>query len=328
MQAGSEGAVAEVGGAAVPAPEIGGAGIGELGSPEAAGLAKGLETTLGTPEIGIQKIAEVSTPDVAQAPIGTPEVPESASEPIAPPITGVEEPEALDANKPTREQKPPTETEIQAPTQEAPKVPAKLASDPEYIKIVGEHYYELKQKGGEINRAQIDQITEKSLSEYYDKGAKTQVEKGLPDEVKKDPLYQQKLGEAMTNAQDKGEALDANKLSQEALSRYQQEKDLQAEEAVGPQAEQMTTDQSLEDVAQRLNVLLENNREKLDSATVTVSAKDLALLLQALAEAKEPNQKKKESMLMLLLKLLGALVLVTATGAGEKIGQETTRQTR
>jgi len=150
----------------------------------------------------------------------------------------------------------------------------------------------------------------------------------LPDEVRKDPLFQQKLGEAMTNAQDKGEALDANKLSQEAFANYQRAKDLQAEEAAGPQAEQMTTDESLEDVAQRLSDLLKDNEAKLESAKVTISAKDLALLLKALAEGKEPNQKKKESMLMLLLKLLGALVLVTATEAGEKIGEETTRQTR
>ena len=42
---------------------------------------------------------------------------------------------------------------------------------------------------------------------------------------------------------------------------------------------------------------------------VTVSAADLATLLKALAEAKEPNQKKKETKLQLVLKLLGMLVL-------------------
>jgi len=221
------------------------------------------------------------------------------------------------------EQKLVVETEAQVPTQEVPKVPGKFASDPEYIRIVGEHYHEVKQQGGEINRAKIAEITEQSISEYYDNWAKDQVEKGLPEETKSDPLYQQKLGEVVTNAQDRGEPLDANKLSQEALSTYQQEKDLQAEKAAEPQAEQLTTDQRLEDVAQRLSALLENNREKLDSATVNVSAKDLALLLKALAEAKEPNQKKKENKLMLLLKLLGLLGLAAVAEAGKTVtGQQ------
>jgi len=347
MQAGSEGgtpAIREVG--VTPAVrEIGSAGSGELGpkvGPEAAGLAKGLEATLGTPDIGIKKTAEANVPDIAPSPMGAPEVSPlnkppglEVPEPEAHALSGVEDvsvpagkPETPDVNKPTGELKPPTETEALAQAQEASKVPGKLASDPEYIKIVGEHYYELKQKGGEINRAQIDQITKQSISEYYDKGAKAQVEKGLPDEIKKDPLYQQKLGEALTNAQDKGELLDANKLSQEAVSKYQQEKDLKAEEAAGSQGEQPTTDERLEDVAQRLSDLLKDNEAKLESAKVTISAKDLALLLKALAEGKEPDKKKKESMLMLLLKLLGALVVVTVTEAGNKAGQETTRQTR
>ena len=221
MQAGAEGGTPAIGevGAMPTAPEIGGAGIGELGpnvGADVANLAKGLEATLGKPDIGIQKIAEVGAHDVAQSPMGAAEVSPLSKppglevpEPEVAVLTGVEsgvdpaaKTEALDENKLTKELKAPTETEAQVPTQEVPKVPGKFASDPEYIKIVGEHYHELKQQGGEINQAKIAQITEQSMSEYYGKWAKDQVEKGLPEETKSDPLYQQKLGEVVTNAHD------------------------------------------------------------------------------------------------------------------------------
>lgn len=226
--------------------------------------------------------------------------------------------EAQDNATTGAEQTTAPETETQTPL-EAPKVPAKLASDPEYVRLVGENYVKAKQQGGEINRAKIDQITNSSLSEYYNNKAKAELEKGLSPKVKDGKLYEAKMGEAVNGAIARGEALDPKKLSQEALAKYQQEEDLQTEKAAEPQAEQKTTDQKLEDVAQRLGALLENNGEKLESATVNVPAKDLASLLKALAEAKEPNPKKKETKLMLLLKLLGLLTITAVTETGKQI---------
>lgn len=123
----------------------------------------------------------------------------------------------------------------------------------------------------------------------------------------------------MTKAQSNDETLDGKKLSQEALAKYQREKDLQDEEPAENKTEQLTTDEQLQEIQQRIGAILENNGERLESAMVTVSAKDLALLLKALAETKEPNPKKKESKLMMLVKLLGVLVLSGVMETGKTV---------
>ena len=205
------------------------------------------------------------------------------------------------------------------PAGESPIIPGKVANDPEFQKTLGGLYAQAGKEGEEIDAATIDKINEQALSDYYNESAKAQLEKGLPEEIKNDPLYNQKLGEATAKAQENGESLDGNKLSQEALANYKKEKDLQGEKTAESKTEQLTTDQQLEKVQQRIAAILEHNKDKLETAMVTVSAKDLVLLLKALSEAKEPDQKKKESKFMLLLKLLGVLVLSGITETGREI---------
>lgn len=207
------------------------------------------------------------------------------------------------------------EAEAKLPA-ESPTIPEKVANDPEYKKTWGDLYEQSRAGGKEVDLSAVDK---QALSDYYNKSAKTQLENGLPQEITNDPLYQQKLGEAMTKAQGNGELLDGKKLSQEALAKYQQEKDLQGEKPAENKTEQLTTDEQLQEIQQRIGAILENNGEKLESAMVTVSAKDLALLLKALAEAKEPNPKKKESKLMMLVKLLGVLVLSGVMETGKTV---------
>lgn len=218
------------------------------------------------------------------------------------------------------EQNPTPEAEAQTP-QEAPKVPANLVNNPDYMKIVVNRYRQAeeqaKQRGGEIDRATINQVTKDSLSEYYNNSAKKDLEKGIKPDVN-DKLYKEKMGEAVDEAIARGEELDPKKLSQEALARYKQEKDLQAEKPAEPQAEQKTTDQGMQEIQQKLSQLLENNGEQL-KGTVSVQAKDLASLLKALAEAKEPDPKKNENKLLLLLKLMGLLVVSAVTETGKQI---------
>jgi len=125
-------------------------------------------------------------------------------------------------------------------------------------------------------------------------------------DLQNDPLYQEKLGKATARAISKGEPLDAKKLQEEALREYQQEK---TKESTEGKTEQSAADKRLQEAEQRITALLENNKENLESAMVTVSAADLAILLKALAGAKEVDPKKKETKLMLILKLLGMLVL-------------------
>jgi len=82
----------------------------------------------------------------------------------------------------------------------------------------------------------------------------------------------------------------------------------------------------MEEAVKRIGALLENNRENLESTMVTVSAADLALLLKLIAEAKEPSPKKKETKLMLILKLLGVLVLSGVVETGKTVVPPTTQR--
>jgi hypothetical protein len=149
-------------------------------------------------------------------------------------------------------------------------------------------------------------------------GTEVQPEKDLQS----DPLYQKSLGEVTNSAISKGEPLDGKKLQEEALARYQQEK---AKEPTEDNTEQQTVDKKMEEAVKRIGTLLENNRENLESAMVTVSAADLVLLLKLIAEAKEPNPKKKETKLMLILKLLGVLVLSGVMETGKTVVPPTTQ---
>lgn len=121
--------------------------------------------------------------------------------------------------------------EGESSTEAVPKIPGKVANDPGFKRIWGEFYTNARQQGA-VDIARIDQQT---LSEYYSKWAREQVEKGIPLETKSNPLYQQRLGETVIAVTDKGEPLDANKLSEQALAGYQLEKDLKEANLSEPQ---------------------------------------------------------------------------------------------
>lgn len=230
-----------------------------------------------------------------------------------------------------QKQKLTSEAEAHAPTQEVPKIPERVANDPVFRQTYGELFAKEVQ-GGEADAAKIDaKITPQAVSEYYDTWAKTQIEKGLPEAIKNDPLYQQELGKALTTAQEKGEPLDSNKLSQEALAKYQQEKDLQAEKALEPGVEQIkTTEQRLRDLEDRMSVLEKvGQRTELDQ--LTLSMRDILPAIKVLLEAeqkREQDPKKKESLLNLLLKIVGLLAAAALVEGGKQAEQEVTRQTR
>jgi hypothetical protein len=219
------------------------------------------------------------------------------------------------------------EAETKLPA-ESPIVPGKVANNPEFKKTWGDLYAQAGVGGKEVNVAAIDK---QALSDYYDKSAKIQFEQGLSDEVKNDPLYQRELGKTTAKAQEKGEPLDGKKLSQEALAKFQYEKDLQDEkpeeskeseedrlgekneEKTGPQGKEttgteekeLTTDEKVKNIIEGFNKLLEN--KDIESAKVTLPAKDLLSLLKAYAEANEPDAKKKEARLTLLQKFIAVI---------------------
>jgi hypothetical protein len=106
------------------------------------------------------------------------------------------------------------------------------------------------------------------------------------------------------------------RMNQEGKSTSEEE--LLKKETAENKTEKSSTDEQLQEIQQRLGAMLEKNKDKLETATVTVSAKDLLLLMQALAGAKETNPKKKESKLMLLLKLLGVLLFSGVVETGKE----------
>jgi hypothetical protein len=211
------------------------------------------------------------------------------------------------------------ETENTPSAKESTEIPEKVVNSTEFKRAWGDAYEKAKASGNEIDYNALDQ---QALSNYYENSAKSQLEKGLPESTVNDPLYQQKLGEAMTRAQKNGEPLDASKLSQEALVKFQKEKDLQTEEVADSKTEKLTTDQQLQEAEQKIAAIFENNGEKLESVMVSVSAKDLALLLKGTLPEKEASPKKKENLLSLILKIIGimaaSLISDVAKGTNSK----------
>ena len=159
----------------------------DSGIAESPPVSSSIDTQISQPSsAGLETNALQGTVDVLRAKVAQEAgVKENTSQVLGEKKVAIEEPKRDQA----------TDTETQAREVKVPKVPRKLAGDPEYIRILGERYSEVKRQGTQISKEQISQITESSLSEYYNNQAKTQIEKGLPEEIKKDPLYHQKLGE-------------------------------------------------------------------------------------------------------------------------------------
>ncbi len=142
-------------------------------------------------------------------------------------------------------------------------------------------------------------------------------EQGISDEIKKDPLYQQKLGEAMLQAQKNGEPLDPQKLSQEALANYKSEK-----EAPKPE-DTASIEVRLNKLQDELSVIkLENGLLKTELANLNTTIKEILPAIKALledAQAKETEPKKKETLAQLLIKILGMIAASTIMEAGKVV---------
>lgn len=210
------------------------------------------------------------------------------------------------------EQKQTPETEAQTP-QEAPKIPEKLANDPEYEKAFGKYYAEALQKG-EVTDANLKQIKEKAVSEYYSNSAKKDLENGIKSDVN-DKLYKEKLGEATNEAISRGETLDPKRLSQEALAKYRQAKDLQDEKQAEPQAEQnQQLERQIRDLATR-NAELTSSLEKTNQRLA-----ELTNLTQEIVKyLKEEDEKNKKNLLRIILEIAAVVAVSTVAETGKQI---------
>lgn len=101
-------------------------------------------------------------------------------------------------------------------TESAVRISDEVANDPEYQRSFGESYANAA-KSGQVDLAVV---REQALSDYYDKTAKSQVENGIPDEIKNDPQFNQTLGEVFQEAQSKNEILNGKDLQEKALRSF------------------------------------------------------------------------------------------------------------
>ncbi len=205
-------------------------------------------------------------------------------------------------------QSPSAEAEQANPTADVSKIPGRVANDPEFKQRWGDIYAQAKQQGGEID---VEKIDKQALDEYYANFASTQLEQGIPDEIKNDELFQQKLGEAVLYAQKTGETFDQNTISKDALAKYKREKDLQEEQTAAKSSEQS----QLAPEQQRIQQL-EKQIAQLNESLLTLKS-SVEELTKMMIE-KETDPKKKEGLLKLLARI-AAIVVVSAVIEG---GQE------
>lgn len=104
--------------------------------------------------------------------------------------------------------------------------------------------------------AQEAVVTEQSAPVSPEEQITVQADSGITDEIRSDPLFQQKLEEERAAAQTRGGEIDDQKLSQEALVKYNQDKDSQAEQP------QLTSEQQkIQQLEQKINGLVAENTE-------------------------------------------------------------------
>ncbi|MCL5114098.1 MAG: hypothetical protein M1372_02975, partial [Patescibacteria group bacterium] len=139
---------------------------------------------------------------------------------------------------------------------------------------------------------------------------------GIPEEVRNDPRFQEMLDRERSAAQERGEPIDEQKLSQDALTKYNQDKQ-------GEQQQLTPEQQRIQQLEEEINRLTTETAElRANMAQINESLGQmrdvLANLTQAMAE-KEQDPKKKENLLMLLAKIAGIVVASSVIQAGQEV---------
>ncbi len=153
----------------------------------------------------------------------------------------------------------------------------------------------------------------------------TQTDPSISDEARDDPLFQQKLGEERAAAQARGEEIDEEKLSQETLAKYNQDKQVEQSQLTPEQQKISQLEQKLNNLVAE-NTELRNNIAQINEAFTQM--KDiLTTLVQSMA-AKEKDPKEKESLIMLLAKIMAIIVIGSVIEGGKTVAPPLTQPGR
>jgi hypothetical protein len=148
--------------------------------------------------------------------------------------------------------------------------------------------------------------------------ASAQGTSGITPEIQSDPLFQKTLDDERAAAQARGETPDEDKLSQNALDKFNQAKSLQAE-----QSELTPELQKIQQLEGKINSLVTENAElKVNISQINemlVQMKDVLAILIPKAIAVEEDPKKRETLLVLLMKILGTIISSSAIEVGKDI---------
>lgn len=130
-------------------------------------------------------------------------------------------------------------------------------------------------------------------------------------EVARDPLFKQKVGEVMLEAEEKGLILDPKEVRSEAFERYMEEKNL-GEAKLSLEDKIVTVEEQFANILQENSDLKKELGEfkslvKQQSETMSAMAQALLELAKKLHE-KEEDEEKKMSLLEILIKLMGMLM--------------------
>lgn len=130
-------------------------------------------------------------------------------------------------------------------------------------------------------------------------------------EVAQDPLFKQKMGEVMLEAEEKGITLDPKEVRSEAFERYMEEKNL-GEAKLSLEDKIVTVEEQFANILQENSDLKKELGEfkslvKQQSETMSTMAQALLELAKKLHE-KEEDEESKMSLLEILIKLVGMLM--------------------
>ncbi|MEK6839541.1 MAG: hypothetical protein AABX72_01255, partial [Nanoarchaeota archaeon] len=169
-------------------------------------------------------------------------------------------------------------------------------------------------QAGVAEDAAVSPIQEGARPSAHTEQTPVQTDSDISDEIRRDPLFQQKLEEERAAAQERGEPIDEQKLSQEALANYNQDK--QAEQ------QQLTPEQQkIQQLEQKINGLVAENTELRNNIAQINEAlggmKDVLILLTQTMAEKEQDPKKKESLIALLAKIAAIIVLGAVIEGGK-----------
>ncbi len=143
-----------------------------------------------------------------------------------------------------------------------------------------------------------------------------QADSGISEETRNDPDFQQKLEEERAIAQETGEPVGESELSQRALDKFNQDKQVEQSQLTPEQ-------QKINQLEQKLNGLVAENAElKANMAQISAALTEMKDVLDTIVKEmaeKEQDPKKKESLLMLLAKISAIVVLGVAVEGGKTV---------